>query len=153
MKYFITLVIIVSYLSGRAQKSEKENVKKTIDTFFLHFHNQDTTTLRSLFHSDNKMQTIGIDKSGNPRIKTENVGDFLKSLISIPDSIMIEERLIDYKIMTDGPMATAWTAYEFYVNGKFSHCGVNNFQLFKDTEKGWLITYLVDTRRRKNCKE
>ncbi|MCT4583092.1 MAG: nuclear transport factor 2 family protein [Flavobacteriales bacterium] len=153
MKYFIILLTLAFSPYTKAQNSEKDLIKKTIDTFFHHFHNKDTTALRSSFHPDNKMQTTGTDQNGNARIKTESVNDFFKSLVSIPDSINIKEQLIDYQIMIDGPMATVWTNYKFYVDGKFSHCGVNNFQLFRDTQKGWLITYLVDTRRRKGCEE
>ncbi len=47
-------------------------------------------------------------------------------------------------------MANAWTPYEFWYNGNFSHCGVNSFQLIKKDEK-WKIIYLVDTRRKEGC--
>jgi hypothetical protein len=55
-----------------------------------------------------------------------------------------------YNIQIDGAMANAWTSYEFWVNGSFSHCGVNSFQLFKD-EGAWKIIYLIDTRRKEGC--
>jgi hypothetical protein len=58
-----------------------------------------------------------------------------------------EERLLDYSIQVDGAMAHVWTPYEFYVNNKFSHKGVNAFTLFKDNGL-WKIVYLIDTRRR-----
>jgi hypothetical protein len=47
-------------------------------------------------------------------------------------------------------MAAIWTEYSFYLGDKFSHCGVNSFQLFKD-ETGWKIIYIVDTRRKEGC--
>ncbi|HOD10564.1 MAG TPA: nuclear transport factor 2 family protein, partial [Flavobacterium sp.] len=40
-----------------------------------------------------------------------------------------------------------WTPYEFYVNEKLSHSGVNAFTLFKENEK-WKIIHLIDTRRK-----
>ena len=48
-------------------------------------------------------------------------------------------------------MASVWTPYEFYFNGTFSHCGANSFQLFKEDNQ-WKIIFLVDIRRRENCK-
>jgi hypothetical protein len=46
-------------------------------------------------------------------------------------------------------MANAWTSYEFYINGKLSHKGVNSFTLFKESEDlGWKIVHLIDTRRK-----
>ena len=63
-----------------------------------------------------------------------------------------DERIAFDGIKIDGPMATAWTPYNFYFNGKFSHCGVNNFVLVKQ-DNGWKIQYIIDTRRRQGCKE
>ena len=42
------------------------------------------------------------------------------------------------------------TPYKFYVGEKFSHCGVNSFQLVKIRGE-WKIQYIIDTRRRQNC--
>jgi hypothetical protein len=36
----------------------------------------------------------------------------------------------------DGSMAHAWTPYEFYVNGKLSHKGVNAFTLLEKITVG-----------------
>ncbi|MEJ2163003.1 MAG: hypothetical protein P8X60_06715 [Robiginitalea sp.] len=71
-------------------------------------------------------------------------------MANLPDTLQIQERLLDYQIQTDGAMAHAWTPYEFYLQGKLHHCGVNSFQLFHDGE-GWRIIYLVDTRRVADC--
>ena len=47
-------------------------------------------------------------------------------------------------------MAMAWTDYSFYIDGKFSHCGVNVFE-FMNTAQGWQISNITDTRRKENC--
>lgn len=60
------------------------------------------------------------------------------------------EKLLYFDINIDGNLASAWTPYEFYVNGSFSHCGSNSFQLFKNNGN-WEIIFLVDTRRRQGC--
>ena len=44
-------------------------------------------------------------------------------------------------------LASVWTPYKFYLNGKVSHTGTNSFQLVK-TAEGWKIQYIIDTRRR-----
>jgi len=53
-------------------------------------------------------------------------------------------------VKIDGPLAIVWTPYKFYFNGKFSHCGVNSFQLVRFNGV-WKIQYLIDTRRRAGC--
>ena len=62
-----------------------------------------------------------------------------------------DERIQFETIKIDGPLAIVWTPYNFYHNGKFSHCGVNSFQLVR-FDGIWKIQYLIDTRRRTGCK-
>jgi hypothetical protein len=61
-----------------------------------------------------------------------------------------DERITFETIKIDGPLAVAWTPYKFYYEGKFSHCGVNSFQLVR-LNGAWKIQYLIDTRRRTGC--
>jgi len=62
-----------------------------------------------------------------------------------------DERIVFETIRIDGPLASVWTPYNFYYEGKFSHCGVNSFQLVKINGE-WKIQYLIDTRRKQGCK-
>jgi hypothetical protein len=71
--------------------------------------------------------------------------------VGTPYSEAWDERIEFNDIKIDGPMASIWMPYQFYRGENFSDCGVNSFQLYK-AEKGWKIIYLVDTRRKKNCK-
>jgi len=83
-------------------------------------------------------------------MRSEDMDDLIKSIVSIPDSVNFQEKIKSYSIRIDGAMANAWTPYEFWINDNFSHCGVNSFQLFNDGE-GWKVIYLIDTRRRDDC--
>jgi hypothetical protein len=47
-------------------------------------------------------------------------------------------------------MANAWVGYEFWLNGNFSHCGINSFQMV-NFDGDWKIIYLIDTRGRDGC--
>jgi hypothetical protein len=74
----------------------------------------------------------------------------VRAIVQIPDSVHFEERILSYNIQVDGSMAHAWTPYEFWFNEKFSHCGVNSFQLFKEGDE-WKILSIMDTRRKEGC--
>lgn len=150
MKVLIGLVLIFSWGIANAQDNEKEEVKKAVQMFFDGFHKQDSTLIRSTTGSGIIMQTIGRDKEGTSVVKTSDFNDFLKSIVSIPDSIKFQEKLLSYQIKVDGSMANAWTPYELWINDSLSHCGVNSFQLHKQ-EGTWKIIYLIDTRRQEHC--
>ena len=50
----------------------------------------------------------------------------------------MRERIWDPEVRVHGPIATVWTPYDFWIDGKLSHCGVDAFDLIK-TADGWKI--------------
>ena len=144
MKKFIVFIALISINSVFSQEVE---VKQTVDDFFVGLHNRDTLMFKKVCHTSINMQTIGKDKEQNNKLILENFQDFMKSIVSIPENVVLFEKLLDYKIQIDGPLAHVWTPYEFYVNGKLSHSGVNSFTLFKDKDV-WQIIHIIDTRRK-----
>jgi hypothetical protein len=62
------------------------------------------------------------------------------------------ERFWDPQVLLHGRMAAVWTPYDLYVDGEFSHCGIDNFNLLK-TDEGWKITGIVFSMEPENCSE
>ena len=153
MKQFAILFIIfcigIFKINAQTATVEENAVKLTITTLFDGMRASDTTLIRQAFALKSIMQTIAINKEGKAVVRTESVDAFVKS-IALPHPEKYDERIIFTKILIDGNLASVWTDYKFYVGEKFSHCGVNSFQLFK-SEAGWKIIYIIDTRRKDNC--
>lgn len=145
---FLTVLLLQSTLNAQVSKEEKA-VKQTITTFFNGLHNGDSTLAKSVLHQHIKIQTTFTNKGNKKVLKTETKEQLLKMIASKPKDKKYLEKLLSYTIKIDGNLASVWTPYEFYVDGKFSHCGANSFQLFNNNGK-WEIIYLVDMRRR-NC--
>lgn len=153
MKKAILLSTILSCLlsfSAFSQSEEKE-VEAVIKSLFDGMRAKNGEQVAAAFSPDAIMQTIVAKPEGNT-VGTNSVGDFARRIGSTPAETQLDERILEYQIKVDGPMATAWTPYRFYVNGNFSHCGVNSFQLVKMAE-GWKIVYIIDTRRKEPCEE
>ncbi len=132
--------------------SEETKVKEVVNTFFQGFHARDSTVMKSVFHEQPVIQTIGRTREGEVKLVNEELKKVLKGIVDIPSKTEFKEVLHDFVIKIDGEMANAWTPYSFYMNGNFSHCGVNSFQLLKVKEE-WKIIYLIDTRRKEGCEE
>lgn len=151
MKPLFTILAILLAFGINAQNEENEQVKATIIKFFDAFHKQDSVALRTMAKGNITLQSIYTNKKdGKTVLREDTYDDFIKSIVSIPKDKTFEEKLLDFQISVDGKMANAWTPYEFWFDGNFSHCGVNSFQLIKE-EDTWKIIYLVDTRRRGDC--
>lgn len=52
------------------------------------------------------------------------------------------ERGFQPEVRVSGPVAMVWLPYDFYLDGKWSHCGVDVFTLLKSPD-GWRIATLV----------
>ena len=145
--FFAALGNSKSYAQVNADKAA---VQATVDNFFKAFHAQDSVGLKEMAAPGILMQTIGRNQAGEVLWRKEEFDAFVKQIVQIPDTIKFEEKLLSYSIQVDGLMANAWTEYEFWINGQFSHCGVNSFHMVK-LDDNWKISYLIDTRRRAAC--
>ncbi len=127
--------------------AQENDIKNTIAAFFEGMHTADTLKIKSVCNNGMVLQSVSEAENGG-RLTTDSAEDFYKSIASMPSTLKIEERLLDYDIQIDGAMAHVWTPYEFYINDKLSHSGVNSFTLFNDNGS-WKIVYIIDTRHRK----
>jgi hypothetical protein len=149
-----TTLIITLFLSiaiNAQEDSDEKAIKKVIATFFEGLHKGDSTIMSKTLHKNLKIQTTSTNKEGVKLLKTESKTELLTAISNKKPENIYLEKLLSTDIKIDGNLASVWTPYEFYFNGKFSHCGANSFQLFNNNGI-WQIIYLVDMRRRQNCK-
>lgn len=140
-------VVILFLLLGLYCNAQKQEVQKCIESFFEGFHQRDSTKIKLVCADKMILQSISESAIKGNKLSDESAKEFYKSIASIPVSLKFQEKILNYNIQIDGSMAHAWTPYEFYVNDKLSHTGVNAFTLFKEKDS-WKIIYLIDTRRK-----
>ena len=142
--------LVISLFFVFLANAQKEEVQKTIETFFEGFHAKDTVKMKSVCSEKLILQSISENIKGN-KLTDEKPKEFYSSIASIPSDFKFKEKILSYSIQVDGTMAHAWTPYEFYINDKISHSGVNAFTLFKENSpeaSGWKIIHVIDTRRK-----
>ncbi|MDR6969353.1 formate-dependent nitrite reductase cytochrome c552 subunit [Flavobacterium arsenatis] len=133
------LILILLFFTFQFANAQQADVKKVIEEFFVAFHAKDTIKIKDF--CDDKMMLKIIEENKN-QVFTESFSDFLKSIAGAPKDMKFQENLLSYDIKIDGKLASVWSPYEFYINGKLSHKGVDVFQLFYD-EKQWKIISLI----------
>lgn len=142
------LILTVISLKSYAQTGTDE-VKKPILALFEGMRQSDTALLQSAFAPGAILQTISKTKDGLTSVRTEELKKFINS-VGQPHPQVYDERITFDLVRVDGDLAIAWTPYQFYIGEKFSHCGVNSFQLVRLNGE-WKIQYIIDTRRREGC--
>jgi hypothetical protein len=153
MKYVAIIFLSLSF-STFAQESKPSladtvAIKATIDQLFEGMKKGDSSMVAEVFHPDIQMMTTYSDKEGNPKSQKGSPAEF-KTAVGTPHDQVWDERISNVQIQIDGNLAQVWMNYSFYVDEKFSHCGVNAIQLLR-TDKGWQMVHLADTRRRSGC--
>ncbi len=146
MKIGILLLTILPMVCF-SQTSEEGLVKATVNQLFNGMKTSDSILIKKSFHKNAVLQTI----TKTAEVKNESINDFALS-ISKAEKGSFDERITFSNILIDGNLASVWTSYEFYYKGQFSHCGVTSFQLVKSNNE-WKIQYIIDTRRKDNCKK
>ena len=154
MRTQLLLFVTVSAIFNTtfAQKHTDEvAVKDVITRLFLGMEKGDSAMVHSTFAREVSLLTVFRDKNNNPKlIRESSINDFLKAVGTAHPETWYEESW-GYVVQVDGDFAQAWCDYAFYVGNKFSHCGIDAFNLFKDKD-GWKIVHLADTRRKDGCK-
>lgn len=147
-KIFLIAILLILQIQVLWAQEEIE-IQNVISMLFEGMKDKKPELIKQTFHSDAIMHTV-IAGEGGASLGSNSVEDFVNGIAATPSETILDERILDYQIKIDGEMASVWTPYEFFVNGNFSHCGVNSFQMIK-TPAGWKITYVIDTRRKTGC--
>jgi hypothetical protein len=153
MNYKLFLLACFIFITGLTASAQQNNINDTdqaavkivIQNMFTAMKNSDTVLLKTCFSPTAVFQTV-VSKLDEVVVKDETVQNFINSIGKQPVG-SLDERIVFETVKTNNDLAIAWTPYEFYYKDKYSHNGVNSFQLVKFKE-GWKIQYLIDTRYR-----
>lgn len=133
----------------RSRAEERTAVLAAVKAMFDGMRAGDSAAVRAVFHPQAQLSTTRM-RGGQPTVEMDSLAGFLRA-VGTPHDAVWDERTHDEVVHVDGTIAQAWTPYEFWAGGKFSHCGVNAFTLAR-TAEGWKVIALVDTRRRTGCR-
>jgi hypothetical protein len=131
-----------------AQSSDPGAVMAPIHRLFDGMRAHDSAAVRSVFAPGAQLTSSSM-RNGVPTVESEAVEGFINA-VGKPSSDVWDERITDPVVHIDDGLAMVWVKYSFYLNDKFSHCGVDAFMLARDTA-GWKVVSLADTRRREGC--
>ena len=145
----IILCFVISLPGKSFGQSSEDSVKAVVNKLFDGMRNGDSSALREVFADSMVLQTIMQTRAGKIVIRNQQPEDFIRFVGGLKKG-MADEKITFQTILVDGALASVWTPYKFHFNQKFSHCGVNSFQLVR-IDGAWKIQYLIDTRRTSGC--
>jgi hypothetical protein len=147
IQYLVMLALTASPLAAQ-NAAEKEAVLKTVNQLFDGMRKHDSAMVRGAFAAEGRLLSIS-EKDGSLRVITPE--QFATAVGRAAGTPPWNEPIYDPEVRIDAKVATVWTWYDFLAGDKWSHCGIDAFQLAKLAD-GWKITQLVDTRYQTGCK-
>ena len=127
--------------SQEATPAEREAVLAAVDSLFTSMSRRDTAASRAILLPGAMLYYIVPGRE--PRATSDTA--YINSLAGM--TVALKERIWNPRVEVHGPIAEVWTRYDFHVDGKFSHCGIDDFSLML-TPAGWRIaaaTYTIET--------
>lgn len=131
-----------SPLAAYAPGSDEADIVGTLQRLFDALESGDAELLRSVTDSSVVMHYAEV-VDGQTAQGSATVDGLAEGIASAEEPLV--ERMWDPVVLMDGPLATIWTPYDFYVGDTFSHCGIDVANLIR-TEDGWKIVGLSWTR-------
>jgi hypothetical protein len=146
IKLTFLLLVLPLFVFGQNQAKDEDQIKAVVLKTFSAMKAVDSVALKSCFTSTALLQISQMRQEG-ASVRDLPVSKFVQSVLSRKPGEMDERVLSWGPILIDHEIATAWVPYEFYLNGKFSHKGVDVFLLVKTGNEFKIQTLLCNMQK------
>lgn len=132
--------IIILFAVGPAMThaqsaADRDEILKTVQAFFDTMTAKDVEGARQILMPQGRFHAMRMS-DGKPDPRAFSNEEYFATLQEGKETL--RERMWNPEVRVHGLIATVWTPYDFWIDGKFSHCGIDAFDLIK-TEEGWKI--------------
>jgi hypothetical protein len=149
MRTTVTLVAVTllaaANVHAQTSNADRDDVLKVVQAFFDTMTAADIEGARKILQPQGRFHAMRM-RDGKPDVRAFANEEYFADLQASKQKM--RERIWNPEVRVSGAIATLWAPYDFWIDGKFSHCGVDAFDLIK-TEDGWKIAggvYTVETK-------
>jgi hypothetical protein len=159
MRTLITFLLFIAFFKANCQTlSPRMNQPSTptprmnqpgtpediVKLFFKKMASADTSGLKAMFTDKAVLQSSSYVSSSSSKISSSSIPDFIGSIARFKPG-QLDERVSNIKASVLANIASVSMDYEFYLDGVFSHSGINLFTFLNDGIQ-WKISSISDTR-------
>jgi len=137
-------------IANRERTDEEAAVLMAVERFFETMTSKDAAGARAVLDPEGDFVSVRWNEDGERVVRRSSIREYLEGLEAEKETYL--ERMWESKVWIHDPIAFVWTPYDFHIDGKFSHCGIDGFQLLQ-TSAGWIITGGTYTVERTGCEE
>ena len=130
-------------------QAEEKAVIAAVQRLFDAMASHDRAAAQAVLMSEGRYFSVR-DSGAGAAIGGTTHGEFAERLAGGKQEM--RERMWNPRVLVHGRIAVVWTPYDFHRDRKFSHCGVDAFNLIK-TSEGWKIAGFIYTVEPTGCPE
>lgn len=128
-----------------AQNADEKGALAAAQKLFDGMAAHDAAAIRSVLLPEARFYAVRDDRA--PAVTT---GEAFATMIGGATGGFLERFTGAPRVMVQGRIAQVWGEYEFLRDGKFNHCGIDSFSLFK-TADGWKVAAISYTSETTGC--
>jgi hypothetical protein len=134
-------------LTARAQAPGAKGPLEAVQTLFQAMQGHDAALAATVLMPEGTISSVR-NVNGKPVVRHTANREFIDELPKSTDAYL--ERIWDATVSRHGRLAIVTAPYDFHLNGVFSHCGVDVFEVY-ETEDGWRISGIAYTVLKEDC--
>ena len=146
------LYILSASTSAKAESDDRQAILALMDKAFAAVRSNIADDWRAIQLEEGTTLSFRPGAEGRPEeleMRISNNEDFIADLK--PDGHEYLERWTGEPIiLIRGPIAVIWGEYEFWIDGEFSHCGVDSADLVK-IDGEWKVANFMWTVEKEDC--
>lgn len=147
----LTLVIVAASgrlpVVGQSSRDERD-VIAAVQRLFDAMASCDATGARAVLSAEGRLFRLVPAATDSGGLRSTTHADFATSLETCPRRLL--ERMWAPQVRVHKGIASLWAPYDFWLDGAFSHCGIDSFDLAR-TDDGWKVTGGIYTVEREGC--
>ncbi len=140
----LIVVLVVAGRPGPVAAQDQAAVVQVVEEFFEGMRAKDSLVMQRTLAPMARL--IAVTPAGEAR--SIPMADFIRNVVGRPQ--VLDERVFDPEVRISDRLASVWVAYDLTIDGAFSHCGFDAFQLSRLSD-GWRITQIADSRQTTGC--
>jgi hypothetical protein len=137
---------LVSPTHAQQVSTDERDVVAVVQKFFDAMAACDAASARAISMPEGRLYRF---VAGTPDpVRSSTFEEFNNGLAACNRKLL--ERMWSPQVRVHKGIASLWAPYDFWLNGAFSHCGIDSFELVK-TNEGWKLTGGTYTVEREGC--
>lgn len=133
--------------AGNPVEADREAIVATVNGFFAAMRSRSPDDFVQILTPQGQLHGYSETEDGLQMVSV-SFDEYVASLQSGEGRLV--ERIWDPEVQIHNRLATLWAPYDLYIDGQFSHCGIDVFTLLK-TEDGWRISGGVFSMEKTGC--